>query len=219
MKTTTWTVAILAALLDSDLATAQGNPGWCGGGPCGVCIGQPPAPQKPPAQSEDTTTLLQRALAAEYFARDFYRAANARFEDRRFANLARAEQHHIDAMTAVVAAAGAVPATTAGREVKLPETLSATEEAAAALERTMIATYDTLLARVDDGPRPVLERIQRANRRHLGMTSRDAGQRGPGRGRGPKGPRGPQNNDRGPVGQDAVDFGARCAAGLGSCRR
>lgn len=221
MTTTTWMAAMLAALVSSDLATAQRCTGRCGGEPRSTCVAQKRVAEAATVQERvDATALLQRTLADEHFARDFYEAANKRFGGRRFANLARAEQHHIDALSGILTAAGTEPVTAAGREVALPTTLAATEQAAARLEETMIATYDTLLARVDDASvRPTLEHIQQANHRHLEATSGAAPGRGAGRGKGPNGPRGPQNKGRGPANGDAVDSPARCVSGCRSCRR
>lgn len=220
MTKTTWMAAALAALASSDLAMAQRCPGRCGGEPRSACVLPQRIEQQAAQQPMDITTMLQRTLANEYFARDLYRAANERFADRRFANLARAEQHHIDAVTAILTAAGTEPVTTSGREIRLPDTLRAAEEAAADQERTMIADYDALLARVDDAAvRPTLERIQLANRRHLDATSRGAQGPGARRGKGPNGPRWNQDNGRGPGRGNAVDSPTRCAAGSRSCRR
>ncbi|MBM4060171.1 MAG: hypothetical protein FJ265_03605 [Planctomycetes bacterium] len=111
---------------------------------------------------------LQGTLASEYEARDFYRAAAGRFGDRRFANLARAEQHHVDALTRLLRAAGAEPVTSAKHELQLPDSRAEAATAAERIERDVIAAYEVLLAAdVDAATRQVFERIQAANQRHL----------------------------------------------------
>lgn len=121
-----------------------------------------------PALAPATVALLQGTLADEFYARDFYSAAAKRFSDRRFANLARAEQNHVDALSRLVRMANAEPVVDAGRAVELPDDLAQVQERAEEIERQMIAAYDVLLA-LDTNPpaRTTFEHIQAANRRHL----------------------------------------------------
>ena len=140
---------------------------------------QPPTPA-PAATAAPVATLpptlvvqVQGTLADEFLARDFYLAAAERFGDRRFANLARAEQHHVDALTTLLRGAGAEPVAAATHAIELPADRAAVEATAAEHERAMIAAYDVLLAAPVAAPvHAVFERIQNANRRHLAATSR-----------------------------------------------
>ncbi len=111
---------------------------------------------------------LQLALALESDARREYEAAAAAFAVPRFANLARAEQRHEEAIRGLIASLGGTPkaaTATAGRAG--PDLANATARAVA-IETHVIAVYAGLIA---DSPDPavtaVLERIQMANRRHL----------------------------------------------------
>lgn len=169
------------ALCSTSIAQRGGNNG------CGLCQAcgttevvseAPSAPAK-----ESLADRLQKALAHEFRARDFYRAAAQRFEVRRYGNLATAEQHHVDALTAVIVAAGAKPVTDAGVAIEVPTTIAATDARAEELERDMIAIYRELIASVDDqSVRAVLERIQAANFRHLAAAQSGGGGRPGGRG-------------------------------------
>lgn len=123
----------------------------------------------------ETIALVQGTLADEIHARDYYLAAADRFADRRFANLARAEQRHVDALSRLVRMAGAEPTASASGSVQLPEDVASVEVTAQQIERSMIAAYDVLLA-VDTIPsvRTTFERIQAANRRHLAAAGGQA---------------------------------------------
>lgn len=118
-------------------------------------------------------TQLQGALADEYLARDFYQAAAERFGGRQFANLARAEQHHVDALSRLLRAAGQTPVVGPTEAVERPADLAGALASAAAIEREVIAAYEVLLAAdTDPAVHRVFENIQAANRRHLAATDR-----------------------------------------------
>lgn len=118
-------------------------------------------------------TQLQGVLADEYLARDFYLAAAERFGGRQFANLARAEQHHVDALTRLLRAAGATPVVGPTTTVERPADLAGALASAEAIEREVIAAYEVLLAAdTDPAVHRVFENIQAANRRHLAATDR-----------------------------------------------
>lgn len=154
-----------------------GGPGQQGGFRARACVDVVPpscsTAATPSVLSPEAVALLQDTLAEEYYARDFYLAAAKRFADRRFANLARAEQNHVDALSRLVRTADAEPVLDAGRTVEMPDDLAQAQQRAEALERQMIAAYDVLLA-LDTNPpaRAAFERIQAANRRHLVAAGR-----------------------------------------------
>jgi rubrerythrin len=127
----------------------------------------------PVGLSAELVTQLQGVLADEYLARDFYLAAAERFGGRQFANLARAEQHHVDAVTRLLRAAGATPVSGRTEAFDLPHNLTEALTNAEAIEREVVAAYEVLLA-ADTAPavHRVFENIQAANRRHLAAADR-----------------------------------------------
>ena len=207
MKSVPTIVAVVLgvfALADSSLAQQRGDNG------CGVCPAVPvcpgramaaAAPASQPESAKDVLTdRLQKALVQEFRSRDFYRAAAQRFELRRYTNLASAEQRHVDALTAVIAAAGAKPVTEAVDAIEVPATTAVTDARAEQLERDTIEIYRELIEHVDDQKvRAVLERIQAANFRHLAAAQNGVGG-GPGRRAGAGNRRGRGVDSRGTCG-------------------
>lgn len=112
---------------------------------------------------------LQEALQREYRALSHYEAATAAFPGvRRFANLARAERCHADAIRTLIEKLGAKPLADATTKTAAPRTAAEADAAAAAIEAEVIDFYAQLLEDCPDpNILPVLERIQAANRRHL----------------------------------------------------
>ncbi len=128
-----------------------------------------PAPVR--ALQTDYVERLQQALAIEIESRLWYDAAAKAVGLRRYANLARAEQHHETAIRALITKLGAEP-----REPKPSAIEPVTDRAqadahCAAIERKVIELYRSLIADCpDDTMRPVLEHIQVANHRHLAVV-------------------------------------------------
>lgn len=136
-------------------------------GPCGS-IGQQPLVLVPALLEQ-----LQTTLASELYAHEFYLAAAQRFGGRRYANLARAERNHAEALARVVRSAGGEPVVAPGCSVELPEDLAGAAAAAVQIERSMIAAYEALLANQRAAAlQPMLLQIQTANRRHLAANER-----------------------------------------------
>ncbi|MBL8733691.1 MAG: hypothetical protein JNN13_15070 [Planctomycetes bacterium] len=161
------------------------------------------------ALSAALVTQLQGTLADEYLARDFYRAAADRFDRRDYLNHVRAEENHIAALRRVLLAAGVEPVAAAGRTTEVPESVVATGQQIATLERDMIRAYDRLLdLAAGTDLVPMLQNIQQANRRHLAAV--DGGD-----GEGPRGRRqgGGRRAGRG------VDSRSQCEPACRSCRR
>lgn len=213
MKSTIGAVVLgVLAFAAPGLAQQRGN-GACGvdcplATACGGSVAVPVASTKEPATARDRLTArLQEALASEYRARDFYRAADERFGLRRYRNVAAAEQHHVDALTALLIARGATPVTEIADQLAVAATIAATDAKAAAVERAQVAAYEALLAAVEaPQERAVLERIQSANFRHLQAATSGGG----GHGR-----RAGNANRRG----QTVDSCGPCALGCPSSRR
>ncbi|MCC6783762.1 MAG: ferritin-like domain-containing protein [Planctomycetes bacterium] len=111
---------------------------------------------------------LQLALALESNARREYEAAAAAFAVPRFANLARAERRHEEAIRGLIATLGGTPQEATATFDRAVSDLADATARATAIESQVLAVYAGLIA---DSPDPavtaVLERIQTANRRHL----------------------------------------------------
>ncbi len=111
---------------------------------------------------------LQTILIEEYYARDYYRLAFQKTKSRIFANLARAEQHHIDGVESAIQFLGGTPTKNRIQIRSGPEGLLAAEKRCRNIERKVIQAYNQLIrTSPDPSLLPLLKRIQEANHRHL----------------------------------------------------
>ena len=111
---------------------------------------------------------LQAVLIEEYYARDTYRLAHKTTGSQVFANLARAEQHHIEGVKTAIQFLGGTPTSDRIKIAAGPKGLLAAEQRCRSIEKKVIQAYDKLI-RTSPDPRllPLLKRIQQANYRHL----------------------------------------------------
>lgn len=144
----------------------QRRPG--GGRGQGACaVGNVPKPTKP--AKPEYIERLQKALASELYARDYYAAAAKSLKGvRRFSNLSGAEERHAKAIRSVITAFGGKPVEPEQLKVVAPKTLAQADEHCREIERKVIQFYEKLIADCpDEGIKQVLQRIQTANHRHL----------------------------------------------------
>jgi len=114
-------------------------------------------------------TRLQSTVEKELYARDYYKAAAAALPGvRRFANLAKAEQNHADAIAAAIRYLRGTPSMKPTIKVVVPKTVAEADAECRKIELMVIDIYKGL---IKDSPDPkvtkVLQRIQSSNYRHL----------------------------------------------------
>jgi hypothetical protein len=76
------------------------------------------------ASATDPDARLQRVLAEELHTRDVHQAMHIDLRSPRFANLARAEAHHADAISRPLTSRGATPVRDHGQPIEVPQDLA-----------------------------------------------------------------------------------------------
>lgn len=133
-----YTLIILAVVLTSSLAEAKGKgKGQCHGtsgqGSCGCSCSMETPKASAAVLSEAEAHYLRFMREEEKLARDVYNTLGALYDQRVFANIPRAEQHHMDAVLGLLEAYGLQD--------------SATSEPGQFNDPKLQALYDSLVAR------------------------------------------------------------------------
>ena len=133
---------------------------------CGGCAGS--AVSAAPTVSLDYLRRLQATLEEELFARDFYAAAARATGMQRHRNLARAEEHHAQAIATAIESLGGQAVREHGRELPDGSDPAQADRVSREIEQRVIEVYTGLIEDCPDPDLlPILRNIQAANHRHL----------------------------------------------------
>ena len=123
----------------------------------------------PPGVLVPYRNALQATLERELYARDYYTAASQALNGvPRFANIARAEQKHANAVANMILYLGGIPVLAHNYPVIVPTSVAEADATCEQIELLVITVYDRLIRTCPDPALlPMLNSIQAANYVHL----------------------------------------------------